>query len=101
MGATTPALIDVGSRISTSHEVLKAVGGYEGKKLSRRDLQMAAKRSDWTLQHWASDLLLTCKVGKQYDLDSTDRIESLLYRRSGPIAAVVQTTIEIGDRLIE
>jgi hypothetical protein len=100
-GSTTPAVVDVGSRVSTTYEILRAAGGYKPTKLSRQNVQLAAKRSDWPLEHWAADLLLKCKVGKQYDRSLTERVESLLYRRSGPIAAVVQTTIEIGEGAIE
>jgi hypothetical protein len=93
--------VDLGSRVSTTHEVLRAARGYKATQLSRRDIELATRRNDWSLEHWAADLLLKCKVGKQYDKSLTERVESMLYRRSGPIAAVVQTTIEIGEGTIE
>jgi hypothetical protein len=43
--------------------------------------------SNWPLETWAADLLLTCQVGQQFD-DSLD-VSRLIERRSGPIGVAL------------
>lgn len=47
----------------------------------------------WRLEHFVADLLMRCKEGHIFT-NMSDGIESLFYRRSGPIAAAMSITIE-------
>lgn len=52
--------------------------------------------SNWRLEHWAADLLLSCQVGRQFDASDDGLVSNLLVRRSGPIGAAIAISIELG-----
>jgi hypothetical protein len=60
--------------------------------------QMEARKpgGNWRLERWASDLLLTCRVGQQFDASNENLVSDLLVRRSGPIGAAIAISIELG-----
>jgi hypothetical protein len=51
----------------------------------------------WRLEEFICDELLLCREGDEFASISDDRIQSLFYRRSGPIAAAIAITIEAPD----
>lgn len=59
-------------------------------------LEKAGPASNWRLETWAADLLLRCKVGQQFGEDRREMVGRLLTRRSGPIAAAIAVSIELG-----
>lgn len=92
----TPAVIALGCRVSTSSSVAiaaKRVRGIGGP--TRRAVASNSKTSDWRLEYWAADLLLTCRVGRMYDASDEEMMMGLVERRSGPIGAVIRTTIDL------
>ena len=92
----TSPLITLGCRVSTAEEVgiaAKRVRGSGGP--TRRAIAVNSAKSDWRLEYWAADLLLTCKVGRTYDASDEQLIYRLVERRSGPIGAAIRTTIDL------
>jgi len=61
-----------------------------------QNINAIAPSSDWRLEHWAADLLLTCQVGRQFDGSDEELVSNLLVRRSGPIGAAIAISIELG-----
>jgi hypothetical protein len=61
-----------------------------------QQVQAAKPSSDWRLEHWAADLLLSCKVGRQFDASDEALVSNLLVRRTGPIGAAIAISIELG-----
>lgn len=53
----------------------------------------AAYLSGWRLEYFVADLVMRCKEGQVFQ-DLSEGIESLFFRRSGPIAAAMSITIE-------
>ena len=52
----------------------------------------------WRLEHFMADLLLSCEEGWRFTEADSDEMQTLFYRRSGPIAATVAVTVEVPDR---
>jgi len=50
--------------------------------------------SGWRLEQSMCDELLGCREGDPFTSFEADRIQSLFFRRSGPIAAAIAITIE-------
>jgi hypothetical protein len=72
-------------------------GLNEGKSPTFEMLKRMAAASDWPLEIWAADLLLTCQVGQQF-YDSRDgRVRYFLERRSGPIGAALAVSITLPE----
>jgi hypothetical protein len=61
------------------------------------EINATSPSSDWRLEHWAADLLLTCQVGRQFDSSDETLVSNLLVRRTGPIGAAIAISIELGD----
>ena len=49
----------------------------------------------WRLEHFFADLLLGCTAGRRFTDADAGLMESLFYRRSGPISAVIAVTVEV------
>jgi len=60
-------------------------------------LQMADEAVDggWRVEEWAADMLLTCKVGRQYEASDENVILPIIERRTGPIGAAIAINIEL------
>jgi hypothetical protein len=69
----------------------------KGKPPSIGALERLPPESNWRLETWAADLLLTCKVGQLFGPDREQVVSSLLERRSGPIGAAIAISIEVGE----
>lgn len=88
-----------GCRVLRSQDVRSAVAGkLDGHSPTFGEVaslcgQAAAHLHGWRLEYFVADLLLRCKEGHLFQNMNQD-IESLFYRRSGPIAAAMSITIE-------
>jgi hypothetical protein len=69
----------------------------EGKSPTFEMLKRMGAASDWPLEIWAADLLLTCQVGQQFDDSRDDRVRYFLERRSGPIGAALAVSITLPE----
>lgn len=49
----------------------------------------------WRLEYWAADLLLACKVGREFSDADEGRLLPLIERRTGPIGAAIAAHIEL------
>ena len=88
-GATPPS--------TRSTSVATVLSPQEGGSPTFEMLKRASAASDWPLETWAADLLLTCRVGQQFDDTRDDRVRYFLERRSGPIGAALAVSITLPD----
>jgi hypothetical protein len=89
---------DVGCRVFDAdhvHQVLAELS--EGESPTYEMVKLAGASSDWPLETWAADLLLTCQVGQQFDDSRDERVRYFLERRSGPIGAALAVSIALPD----
>lgn len=79
-----------------THRALSALA--EGQSPTFAAITEAGAQSNWPLEFWAANLLLTCQVGQAFD-DSRDAdVRYFLERRSGPIGAALAASITLpGD----
>jgi hypothetical protein len=88
----------VGCRVLDADHVHQAlVELNEGEPPTFKMLKDAGTTSDWPLETWAADLLLTCHVGQQFDDSRDERVRYFLERRSGPIGAALAVSITLPD----
>ena len=62
------------------------------------EIKSSSGNDYWRLETWAADLLLRCKVGRQYSESDHNQIDSLVRRRSGPISAAIRINITLSDQ---
>jgi len=86
----------VGCRVYDADHVHQALAGLgDGESPTFAMVEATGATSGWPLQTWAADMLLTCKVGQQFD-DTGDRdVTYFLERRSGPIGAAIAASITL------
>ena len=90
--------VDVGCRVVDSEDISQALNDLkEGVTPSFKHVTEASKASNWPLEIWAADMLLTCKVGQQFDASRDGLVASLLTRRSGPIGAALAVSVTLPD----
>lgn len=90
--------ITIGCRVLDADHVHSALAMLaEGQSPTYAMLKNAGATSDWPLETWAADMLLTCQVGEQFDNDRDDRVRYFLERRSGPIGAALAASITLPD----
>lgn len=90
--------VAVGCRVVDADHVHQALAGLPvGGSPTYADLKKAGAASFWALETWAADLLLTCKVGEQFDDNRDDRVHYFLERRSGPIGAALAASITLPE----
>ena len=91
--------ITIGCRVLDADHVHRALAGLaEGRSPSYAVLKSAGAASDWPLETWAADMLLTCQVGEQFHDNRDKRVHYFLERRSGPIGAAIAASITLpGD----
>jgi len=75
------------------HQTLADMG--EGESPSYANVKRAGAVSDWALETWTADLLLTCQVGQQFDDARDSEVRYFLERRSGPIGAALAASITL------
>ena len=90
--------VSVGCRVLDADYLHGALAGLKkGQSPTYAMLKSAAALSDWPLETWAADMLLTCKVGEQFHDDRDDHVHYFLERRSGPIGAALAASITLPD----
>jgi hypothetical protein len=88
----------VGCRVLDADHVHQALAGLsEGVSPTYAMMESAGAASNWPLETWAADMLLTCQVGEQFDDSRDDRVRYFLERRSGPIGAALAVSITLPD----
>jgi hypothetical protein len=90
--------VTVGCRVVETdqvHRALSALGNGESPTFDT--LTKAGSASNWPLETWAADMLLTCKVGEQFDDTRDERVRYFLERRSGPIGAALAASITLPE----
>ena len=88
----------VGCRVFDADHIHQALADLtDGRSPTFEMLKRAGAASDWPLDTWAADLLLTCKVGQQFDDSRDERVRYFLERRSGPIGAALAVSITLSD----
>lgn len=88
----------VGCRVLEADHVHQGLAGLnEGGSPTFEMVKRASAASVWPLETWAADLLLTCRVGQQFDDSRDDRVRNFLERRSGPIGAALAVSITLPD----
>lgn len=90
--------LPVGNRVLDADDVHRALAGLaDGQSPTFAQLTAASGARNWSLEIWAADLLLACKVGQQFDDSNDDRVRYFLERRSGPIGAALAASITLPD----
>jgi hypothetical protein len=88
--------VTTGCRIFEASQVHAATNNLsDGHSPSYRQILAAGNLSNWPLETWAADLLLTCKVGQQFDESNDAQVRYFLERRSGPIGAALAVSITL------
>lgn len=88
----------VGCRVIDSDQVHRALSELsDGQSPTFATLAKAGAASNWPLETWAADLLLTCQVGEQFDDARDARVRYFLERRSGPIGAALAASITLPE----
>jgi hypothetical protein len=80
-------------RAATVHSLLSAL--LKGSAPTYDQIKRRAGSDYWRVEHWAADLLLSCKVGREFDSTDNSSIIAILERRSGPIGAAIAVYIEL------
>lgn len=87
-----------GCRVMDADHVHAALAGLNnGASPTYAALASTGKGSNWPLETWAADMLLTCQVGEQFTDDRDSRVRYFLERRSGPIGAALAASITLPD----
>lgn len=89
--------LELGTRVLTATNVHKLLAGFgDGRKPSLAEIKNLDPNNlfGWPLEHFVADLLLGCVEGSLFKDISEERIQTLFYRRSGPIAAAIAISIE-------
>jgi len=89
---------EIGCRVVEADAVHGVLDDLEkGRSPSYSLIKEASHDREWPLEVWAADLLLTCKVGEQFDDTRDDQVRYFLERRSGPIGAALAASITLPD----
>ena len=59
----------------------------------------ARHRYGWKLEHFIAQLVLRCKEGRVFARSQDEDIQSLFFRRSGPIAAAISVSVEVPESM--
>ena len=62
-----------------------------------KEISSSSADDNWRLEIWAAELLLRCKVGRQYSSGDEELITRLVRRRTGPIGAAIRINIALPD----
>lgn len=88
----------VGNRVLDNDDVHRLLADLDdGQSPTFAQLWEGSHDHNWPLETWAADLLLTCRVGQQFDDSNDDRVRYFLERRSGPIGAALAVSITLSD----
>jgi hypothetical protein len=96
--ARPKGVLELGTRIIPANSVHRLLRRFvAGRKPSLKDLMGVVggeHEYGWPLEHFISDLFLGCSEGTPFETISEERIQTLFYRRSGPISAAIAISIE-------
>lgn len=88
--------VSVGCRVCDADHINKVLSEIRnGTAPTYAAVEAACRGSNWPLQEWVADLLLTCRVGERFDDGRDDRVRYFLQRRSGPIGAALAASITL------
>lgn len=90
--------VEVGCRVvdaESVHQTLTSLA--KGASPTYEMLKGASVSSNWKLETWAADMLLTCRVGQQFSDERDERVRYFLERRSGPIGAALAASITLPE----
>jgi hypothetical protein len=91
----TVASVKLGCRVFVSKEVHAVLDTLtKGHSPSLRAIGKGGATSNWRLEDWVADHLLSCRLGQRFD-DREDDVYMLLERRSGPIGAAIAVSIAL------
>lgn len=88
----------LGSRVIPAenvHSALEKKAANYSPTLGDTRTMMAGQEYGWRLEYFMADLLLGCKGGFRFTKNDEVPIQSIFYRRSGPIAAAIAVTVEM------
>jgi hypothetical protein len=86
----------LGCRVYSAGEVAAALAPLaKGQSPTIGALEASTPLTNWRLETWAADLLLTCKVGQRIDDNREALVSRLIERRSGPIGAAIAFSIDL------
>jgi hypothetical protein len=89
---------EVGCRVFDADQVHRALAGLgEGASPTFEQISREGADSNWRLEAWVADLLLTCKVGQPFDHSRDRDVRYLIERRSGPIGAALAASITLPE----
>ena len=85
----------LGPRVVRSATIRNVLDDSSGPRRSPsfKEIQSSSGNDYWRLEMWAADLLLRCKLGRQYSKPDYDLIEQLINRRASPIGAAIRINI--------
>lgn len=90
--------VEIGCRVADADDIHATLSKLNnGASPTYSALLQSSSKRNWSLETWAADLLLTCKVGEQFDDDRDKRVRYFLERRSGPIGAAVAVSVTLPD----
>ncbi len=87
--------VTLGCRVYSAKDVREVLSGLrEGVAPTLGAMEAAKPSSNWVVEHWAANLLLSCSVGvRLVDGEEGQQLRSMLTRRTGPIGAAIQVSI--------
>jgi hypothetical protein len=88
----------LGCRVFLSKEVHTVLNTLQkGRSPTLKMIADGGASSNWRLEQWVADLVLTCKVGQRFDGNVQATVASILERRTGPIGAAIAVSIALGN----
>lgn len=89
----------LGPRVVRSTAVGNVLDDHSRPKRSPsfREIQLSASSDNWRLETWTADLLLRCKVGRQYTKKDQELVTQLVERGTGPIGAAIRINVALSD----
>jgi hypothetical protein len=96
---------DVGMRVLTARTVHALLASldvgraptFDGLTTPQLDPNDVESMHGWRIEKFVADEVLRCRQGRRFDSVTDERLSSLLYRRSAPIAAAITMTIDVGS----
>lgn len=87
----------VGARVYRKDEIHAFLNGKpKGRSPTFGDVSaLGNPTGGWRVEDWASREFLRCRVGRPFSAKEDETVASMLSRRSGPIGAAIQVSIEL------
>jgi hypothetical protein len=81
-------------RVARAPEVHAVARGLADRRSPNFNDLARPEAANWTLEHFVADELLACREGARFNSVNDEKMRTLFYRRSGPIAAALSVWIE-------